>query len=231
MISEIEIPDGWSLQDAECNIFEAIEIDNVVTKGNTLVEGIDPTTENISLVPWDLVECTFINNEAKEGLTPGFWRNNAQNWDATAWPEHPETLFKGGVDKYGNDWGDVFGNPAENYVLKFNTNFDAWDRNTPMKPTLFGAIAAEGGDVNALARHCVAAKLNAEHPEIDYPISTQSVFDQCRDALNSGDVSQMNTLKDQLASWNEAGADIEGGQNNDQGNNWEQNTQSLALRN
>jgi len=78
----------------------------------------------------------------------------------------------------------------------------------------------EGGDVNALARHCVAAKLNVEHDEIDYKYSLDTVIDDCRNALNSGDVALMNTIKDKFAIENEMGADITNGQQNNQGNNW-----------
>ena len=231
-INETNLPEGWRLVGTpECNVWDVTD-DGEMTKidadmgADENPETPKRTVDNVDLrlAPWEFAECTFTNNIPREGLTPGFWRANAQNWDAGAWPQDPEGLFK-------DNAGGIFGpnNPGMPdfhimYHLDLNPNFDFFDEGTSNKPTLFGAIAAQGGDVNALARHCVAAKLNAEHPDIDYPVAKENILEEiiepCRDALNDGDVSAMNALKDIFAGWNEAGADIPGGQQNDQGNNW-----------
>ena len=225
-VSEIEanLQDSWRLEGVECGVGTAIDNGDGTATYNMDAELGTEDNENVRLQPWDVLVCEFTNNQPKEGLTPGFWRANAQNWGASAWPENPNELFK------SNDSG-IFGPNNSgapdfdaHYTIQLNPNFDYFNPGTANAPTLFGAIAAEGGDVNALARHCVAAKLNAEHPDIDYPVDAADVYDEiikpCTDALNSGDVALMNALKDQFATWNEYGADIPGGQHNDLGNNW-----------
>jgi len=136
-------------------------------------------------------ECTL---EFAEGLTPGFWKANAEKWDAGAWLELPE-----------DDFNSVFGTDVELRLAKGNADTD---KGTSDNPTLFGALGARGGDENALARHCVAAKLNAEEGHIDYPMSRAEVIAQCADALNGGDSDEINDLKDLLDEQNNLGADI-----------------------
>jgi len=119
-----DIPPGWGLLSVQCEVGtvddngtpddmtdDTFNNDGVPT-GNT---GLDKFAE---LKPWEILVCTFTNEENKEGLTPGFWRANAQNWNAGAWSEDPQELFK-----------DIFvpGAPNANYVLKLNPNFDFFD--------------------------------------------------------------------------------------------------------
>ncbi|MFB5622306.1 MAG: hypothetical protein ACE5Q7_05180, partial [Candidatus Nitrosomaritimum yanchengensis] len=61
---------------------------------------------------------------------------------------------------------------------------------------------------NALARHCVAAKLNVENPDVTYPLTYDEVIDHCGDAINSGNSTAINDLKDMLDEWNNFGANI-----------------------
>jgi hypothetical protein len=137
------------------------------------------------------IECAAVG----EGLTPGFWKANAEQKDAGAWvSEDPE-----------DDFNARFGTSV---VLKLQKQGTETSKGTSANPTLFGAMSITGGGENRLAFHCVAAKLNAEHPDITYPMSLDQVIIQCRDALNSGDKDVMNTLKDILDANNNLGADI-----------------------
>jgi len=131
-----------------------------------------------------------------EGLTPGFWKSNAENWDAGAWYEDPETDF---FQTVFNATADLKLPKGKNITLEVGTEGNS---------TLYGALGARGGDENALARHCVAAKLNAENPDVTYPLNKTQVIDQCGDALNSKDKTIINDLKDLLDEWNNFGANI-----------------------
>jgi hypothetical protein len=131
-----------------------------------------------------------------QGLTPGFWKANAENWGANAWVEEdPETDY----------FNAVFGTSVELKIAKGKSDLDRGDKEDP---TLYGALGARGGDENALARHCVAAKLNVENPDVEYPYNFTQVITQCGDALNSGNVTAINDLKDILDEWNNFGANI-----------------------
>ena len=128
-------------------------------------------------------------------MTPGYWKSNAENWGAGAWYVEDPT------DKFNT----VFGTSA---TLKLSKDKSTTDKGSASDPTLYGALGAVGGDVNALARHCVAAKLNVENPDVNYPMTYDEVINQCHDAIVSGDKNTMNALKDILDGYNNLGADI-----------------------
>jgi hypothetical protein len=141
-------------------------------------------------------ECFEILLEEFEGLTPGFWKANAENWGAGAWvSEDPE-----------DDFNAAFGTTVELRISKAKSDTDKGDSSNP---TLYGALSATGGQENALARHCVAAKLNAENPDVEYPWDTATVIEECGNALNSSDKNVIENLKNQLDEWNNLGADID----------------------
>jgi uncharacterized repeat protein (TIGR01451 family) len=135
------------------------------------------------------VQCVF------EGLTPGFWKANAENWDAVAWvAESPD-------DKFSDAFGVVITVRVGGTLVT--------------DPTLLEALKAQGG-VNegkgvydALARHCVAAKLNSEHPDITYPMSTSEIIDACFEAITNADLTDAEPLKDQLDEFNNLGGGID----------------------
>ncbi|MFB5608280.1 MAG: hypothetical protein ACE5RG_09305, partial [Candidatus Nitrosomaritimum yanchengensis] len=131
-----------------------------------------------------------------EGLTPGFWKANAENWDAGAWYEDPEENFN-----------DVFNTDVELSLAKGKPT--TFSKGTDESPTLFGALGARGGDENALARHCVAAKLNAENPDVTYPWNATTVIETCGTTLNDENQEwTINELKNLLDEWNNFGANI-----------------------
>jgi uncharacterized repeat protein (TIGR01451 family) len=119
-----------------------------------------------------------------EGCTPGFWKQS-QHFDS--WVGHsPDELFS-----------DVFGE-----VITVN----AGGRNTITDPTLLEALNANGGGINALARHAVAALLNAAAtPDISFDLTEAEVIDLVQDAIESGD---LESVKDELAELNEQGCPL-----------------------
>jgi hypothetical protein len=186
-ITEINIPDKWTQESVTCDIKE---IDMQLNIGQILEQDVQLP---VTLAPWEILECT-VTNASFQGHTPGFWRNNADKKDALAWPEDPETPFV-----------EIF-----NYTgtLNVNESFTAFNLTNGTHPTLFGAVTAEGGDVNALARHCVAAKLNAEielvSPELlNYPLSFPEVIALCNAGFETSSALEMNNIKDEIAGYNE----------------------------
>ena len=126
-----------------------------------------------------------------EGHTPGFYKNNADKKGAGSWV----------VSNPSDDFSDAFG-LTEEVILNDK------GKKTFSNPTLREALGANGGGENALARHCVAAKLNAEHPAIDYPVNDPAdVIEMCRIAFTDGTEDQINDLKNQLDEWNNLGTD------------------------
>jgi len=83
-----------------------------------------------------------------EGCTPGYWKANLKKNGGSNWPISPATDF----DTY-------FG------VDYFNPDID-----------FATAIGLGGGGVNALARHAVAAILNALSGDVDYPYTVAEII-------------------------------------------------------
>ena len=141
-------------------------------------------------------ECFTIANF--EGHTPGFYKNN---WDRFCDQSDPGPAPFGDcswvLERGDDDFSDAFG--IAEIELRAN------GKNTYPDPTLREALDANGGGVNALARSCVAAKLNAEHPEINYPIDADTVIAECKAAYDSGNASEINSLHSQLDAWNNLG--------------------------
>ena len=62
----------------------------------------------------------------------------------------------------------------------------------PGNPTLLEGLQADGGGINALARHAVAALLNASNPDVDSDFTVAQVIALVHDAIASGD---LDTIK------------------------------------
>jgi hypothetical protein len=125
-----------------------------------------------------------------EGLTPGFWKTNAEQRDAVAWPRTAE--------------GGLLFDPTQTVVTLF--------ANVPTvyaDLTLVEALDLGGGGVEALLRHAVAAALNAAHPDVYYPLTLRQVIELVDEALASGDPRMVEQLKDRLEGYNELGARLD----------------------
>ncbi|WP_420645783.1 hypothetical protein [Candidatus Leptofilum sp.] len=95
-------------------------------------------------------------------------------------------------------------------------HFDSWVGYSPTDSfdavfgvsyggTLAEAAAAKGGQANALARHAVAALLNASTGGVDYLYSTADVISMVQAAFDSGDYE---TTKDLFEAQNEQGCPL-----------------------
>lgn len=121
-----------------------------------------------------------------QGCTPGYWR---QEHHFDSWVDYaPADLFS-----------DAFARVIE---------ISAGGRSTINNPTLLEAVWASGGGVNALARHAVAALLNASTPDVDYPYSVDDVIDMVQAAIDSGDKDQIEDTKDLLDIANNLGCPL-----------------------
>ena len=115
-----------------------------------------------------------------QGCTPGYWRQieppndqHLDSWTATGYAPGDlyETVF--GVDAHLDPAGP---------------------NGEIMNPTLGQAIALGGGGENALARHAVAALLNAAHPGVNYPMTEAEVIATVVAAYASGDFESAHLL-------------------------------------
>jgi hypothetical protein len=71
--------------------------------------------------------------------------------------------------------------------------------------TLLDGVSANGGGENALARHAVAALLNAASAEVDSSFTTADVIQMVQDAYESGD---FETTKNKFEADNESGCPL-----------------------
>jgi uncharacterized repeat protein (TIGR01451 family) len=118
-----------------------------------------------------------------EGCTPGFWKQD-QHFDSWVGFE-PDQSFE-----------DVFG---------VDVTLRAGGQNTIEDPTLLDALNATGGGVNALARHAVAALLNASNPDVDSVFTEAEVIAIVQEAVESGEFEEAIA---QLAAANELGCPL-----------------------
>ena len=117
-----------------------------------------------------------------EGCTPGYWKQ----------PQHHDS------------WQGV--GPSDNFNATFGTNavFDPL-QCTSANPTLLQALRCNGGGLSALARHGVAALLNAYSAGVGYDYSVAEVKALVQDAIADGKYS---AAKNTLAESNESGCPL-----------------------
>jgi hypothetical protein len=121
--------------------------------------------------------------EGGEGCTPGYWRQE-QHFDS--WIPTPYTP--------GQTFSAVFGCSI---TIKWS---ETGKPQEVTNPTLLQALEAKGGGESALARHAVAALLNAANPDVSYPRTEEQIKTMVCNALSSGDIEE---TKNTLAGWNE----------------------------
>ena len=121
-----------------------------------------------------------------EGCTPGYWK---QKHHFDSWVNfEPTDLFS-----------DVF---EETITIRYGKK-----RKKVEDPTLLQALKAKGGGINALARHTVAALLNAASPDVSYDLSVDDVIDDFQDVY-PGTKQEYNSLKGYFGSFNEQGCPL-----------------------
>ena len=122
-----------------------------------------------------------------EGCTPGYWKQD-QHFDS--W----EGYDPNDPNDPNDDFINVFGCPI---TIKWS---DKGKPGNVSDPTLLQALQAKGGGESALARHAVAALLNAANPDVSYPRNEGQVKTMVCSALSGGDIEG---TKNTLAGWNE----------------------------
>jgi len=157
---------------------------------------VNETTTNLAyVVAYDVLGGYLYDEDdatnvvtGNEGCTPGYWKNNAINWEAVAWnatPYDPDMLV-----------GDVFTIPSCVSDLADDTLLEALSYK--------GGNGVLGGARNLL-RAAVAALLNASHPDINYYMSEQGVIDAVNAALATCDRATMLMLYEELDFHNNDG--------------------------
>ena len=121
-----------------------------------------------------------------EGCTPGYWKQ----------PQHLDSWI--GYDP-SNGFFDVF-------VREITIRWSQKRKPRPFtNPTLLQALQAKGGGINALARHAVAALLNASNPAVSYAYTVDEVILWTQAAIDSG---SYGPTKDLFEEANEAGCPL-----------------------
>jgi hypothetical protein len=171
-----------------------LQISTVFTKttGNdgVFTNGATSGTVNVSNDVGGLIWFKFDladdpGNGGGAGCTPGFWRQ----------PHHYQYWTDFTPDQ---TWGSVFADPGSNRVPGGGT-FTA-------STTLGEAVELGGGGILALARHGVAALLNASSSEVSYDLSVADVTALVNGAIASG---SYNAAKDLLEAFNEQGCTVD----------------------
>jgi hypothetical protein len=134
---------------------------------------------NIALGTRIVFTNTYNPPQTGEGCTPGYWRQEHHfgNWTA---PYDPTDSF--------------------NTTFGIGTN---WFANSY---TLLDGVWANGGGKNALARHAVAALLNAASANVDYDYTVAEVLAMVQAAYADG--SLIESTKNDLAAKNELGCGL-----------------------
>ena len=130
----------------------------------------------------------------QEGCTPGFWKNNGDKHGASAWgcdltPDMPFSAV---------------------FVLNEPLTIRGNGKSTITDPTLLQALGANGGGINAMVRHGVAAMLNACSDCVNYAIGDPWVVNtMIEDTLNGvPGAYTVDELHSMFAENNEAGCPV-----------------------
>lgn len=141
-----------------------------------LVVTLEATMDNVASSYGNLsVTCTPPPPSGGEGCTPGYWKQT----------QHFDSWVATGFAP-----GDSF-----DTVMGVDSSFG----------TLLDGLQAKGGGEKALARHAVAALLNASNADVSYGFSAADVIAMVQDAYATGD---FEAAKDLLEAQNEAGCPL-----------------------
>jgi hypothetical protein len=146
------------------------------------------------------------------GLTPGFWKNNWENWNGSAWQFTKNPLT--GVAYKGTDTLKSAFNPSS--TLLNDPNYSAlWSQ------TLDQALNFQGGSTvqaaaQILLRQAVAGLLNATYTVVvggktitmKYPLTASQIITQVDNALATDNRDTILALASQLDSFNNLGFNI-----------------------
>jgi hypothetical protein len=135
--------DNWTLQSVQCKIWDVLDDeDHTKIDANATENGINPKRiqnngTNLDLAPWELAECTFVNDNPTGYITGGgrVILNEAE------WPQHNQTLA--GTDKV------THGFQLHCNVLSGPNNLEVnWNGNKFHLEELESALCIDDGSVN-----------------------------------------------------------------------------------
>jgi len=184
-----------NIPEASCVICELTDENFVkIASGETAVNGLMAFTPTVD-IKIDTFEFPWANNvenvhgvrikvclpgDGGEGCTPGFWKTHSASGPAAfdAWPDE-------GVDFNGDTIMLVEG------TTKFSDIFDrvltaTQDFTGTPDPLLLEALGAQGGGINALARHAAAAYFNSITVGVMFDLTPAGVIMEFQDAFDSG---------------------------------------------
>jgi hypothetical protein len=171
-----------------------VQLGTIFTKttgtDGAFTNGVASATVNVSNDVGGLIWFKFDvaddpGNGGGAGCTPGFWR---QSQHYQYWTDYAP----------GDSWSSVFADPGS-HNGPGGTTFAG-------STTLGEAVELGGGGIFALARHAVAALLNASSPEVSYDLSVADVIGFVNGAIASG---SYNAAKDLLEAFNEQGCTVD----------------------
>lgn len=152
-----------------------------------IVDWVDENYDNNDCKLWVAI---FEIPEEPSGLTPGFWKNCKFEWEGYS---------------EDNKFNTIFGTAITiNQGKKGQTDDPTFIEALSSK----GGINEDDGVYDALARHAVAALLNAAHPDVNYPMAEQDIIDAVYNAITSADPDP-EELKDKLDEFNNLGGGID----------------------
>jgi hypothetical protein len=165
----------------------------------------DPDTETVELTTanpsnadatgGDVVPI-FVNtqeNGGGEGLTPGFWKQNA-------------TFRSKVTGRIGEAWLDAGFTPPG---VSLSTLFTSLAGTQYANLTMLQGLNLGGGGIQALIRHAVAGVLNASHEGIEYDLTVDEIKTAVNAAILGGNATVITDLKDDLDEFNNQGADVD----------------------
>lgn len=126
-----------------------------------------------------------------EGLTPGFWKNCKFDWVGYSKGDSFNAIFGTAITINQGKKGET-GNPTFDEALRSRDG-----------------INEEEGIYDALARHAVAALLNAAHPDVNYPMTEQEIIDAVAEVINNAVYDDAEPLKNMLEAYNQLGGGID----------------------
>jgi hypothetical protein len=181
-------------------------VNNTITGEVTLLAGDPPGVcgepndclDNVYVVDVNAT-CCVAPPPGGEGCTPGFWKNNGDKHGASAWCESIDGISI----SPGTQISDVF-------ILNEPLVIRGKGKSTITDPTLLQALGANGGGVNAMIRHGIAAMLNACSDCVQYPNNNPlEIIMMIEDALNGAPGAYtVDELHIMFAGWNEAGCPV-----------------------
>jgi hypothetical protein len=175
----IPYPQDTTLWPIQTDTFRAIVVNVQVS--------VDPPTGGgvkIGTPAWKVVCTPTPPSDDFQGCTPGYWRQ----------------------DHHFDSWVGYLPSDSFDHAFGVTSTIDPPGRAPVLvNPTLLDAVWIGGGGENAMARHAVAALLNASSPDVHYPMSVGEVVAAVQAAYGSGNFAAAQSM---FEGFNEIGCPL-----------------------